>query len=304
MTALQAAPAAPGRRRGRGLVIAGSVLLAVSVLGAVVGVSLALGRLDVSQFERDVVHRGPRTAPVPGTVDFTVDEPLPGTGSGGSSMTVGIAVTDATRPEPACTLTTAAGEVVRLSGQPYDADLFNDPDGRYSVIASARVTPGDYVASCAWPGEPSQAPAGGEFTVGRTFGGDDVSGVVGPVLARLGVLGVTGLMFVVGAVLLIVGLVMGRRHGPGTGPGLPQWAPAAPAPPGTWPPPVAGPPVAAPPVGPPPVGPPPVGPPPTWPPPTGPSVPPAPPSPPGPAPPPAEPAPGMESGWPRPPGQR
>jgi hypothetical protein len=291
VTVLPGAVAAPVPRRGKGLIIAGSVLLALSILGGVVGSALTLGRIDFTAFDRDVVIQGPRSVLVPGRIPFSVDEPLPGTEA---DMTVGVATTSAAFPQPACTVSAASGGPVRLSTSSFDNTLVNDVDARYTVIASARLSPGDYVAECRSPGEPSAATGAGEFTVGRTLGSDEVGAFVGPFLGFFGVLGVSGMLFVLGLILLIVGLVMRSRSGrPPTVPygGQPGWgqpgqawnqptqswgqpSPLPPAPPGPW---------------------------------TGPTGPPRPPTAPtGPptGPPPAGPPTGPDSGWPTPPGQR
>jgi hypothetical protein len=307
VTVVPSAITAPAPRRGKGLIIAGSLLLGLSILGGVIGSALTLGRVDFTAFNRDVVIQGPRSVLVPGRIAFSVDEPLPDTEA---DMTVGVATTSSAFPQPACTLSTASGDAVPLSTSSFDSTLVNDVDARYTVIASARLSPGDYVAECRSPGEPSQATGAGEFTVGRTLGSEEVGAFVGPFLGFFGVLGVSGMLFVLGLILLIVGLVMRSRSGRpptqpyggqtawGVPPGAQQPWPSQPWPAQPWGQPPAG---AAPPGGAPPMPAP-------W-------VPPAPPAPapsgppPGPAgppmgPPPAAPPTGPDSGWPTPPGQR
>ena len=290
----------PASRRGRGWIITGSLLIAVSVLVGVVGTGLTVGRIDFSEFDRDIVFKGDPVAQVPGELSFSVDDALDTTTDG--SMTVGIAIRSSspTAPRPTCTLATVAGGDVPLSSNLFDTELYRDDGVDFDVVGSARLKPSDYVASCDFPGEPSAAPGGTTFTAGRTLGSDEFDDTFGPILGFFGVLALGGFMFVLGVVLLIVGLVMrsrsnrppagpyggqpyggqpygrqqpygGQPHGgqpygsPPDGPG-----PVYPAPPPGWqPPPPTGPPVG-PPVGPPaappdwgpPVGAPPVGPPP------------------------------------------
>ena len=88
-----------------------------------------------------------------------------------------------------------------------------DLEGRYAdytVVSTVRLAPGEYRASCAVDGEPS-ASSGTSFTVGRVFGVADVGEMFGPLLGLLALWGVAGLVFIVGMVLLIVGLVQRSR---------------------------------------------------------------------------------------------
>jgi hypothetical protein len=287
-------------------VIAGSVLLVLSVLVGIVGTSLTLGRVDFQEFSRDVVIPGPDAVLIPGRIEFSVDEPL---GSGSGAMTVGVATTSTGVPVPTCTLSTAAGRDIRLSNAGIDDTLVNDTGGRYRVVGRSRLEPGDYVAECRVAGEPSQATRSGEFTVGRTLGADEMGQVLRPFFWFVGVVGVAGLMFVVGLVMLIVGLVMrsrSRRDGVAGAPA--PWAQGWPPPAGPVPWGPDGGSVAQPPPGytgpqgyPDPPTVPPAAPEPTAPapapwttPPTGPPL----------GPPPASPPTGPDSGWPTQPGRR
>ena len=256
--------------------------MAVSVLVGVVGTALTVGRIDFSEFDRDIVFKGDPVAQVPGEVSFSVDDPLDMSTDG--SMTVGVAIRSSSpsAPKPTCSVATAAGGDVPLSSNLFDTELYRDDGVDFTVVGSARLRPSDYVASCSYPGEPSAAPGGTTFTAGRTFGSDEFDDTFGPILGFFGVLGLGGFMFVLGVVLLIVGLVMrSRSNRPPTVPfggqpygGPPPAGPVHPAPPPGWqPPPPTGPPVGpptGPPAGPPqappdwgsPIGAPPVGPPP------------------------------------------
>lgn len=238
------------RRPGRGLVIAGSVLIVLAVAGGVVGGAIALGRLDLGALERDVVVDGPAVVVVPNRISFEVQEPLDDDAD--AEMSVGVAVARRGGPVPTCTLSTEGGEP--LGGQPvFDTQLIESPSSRFEVVTAARVSPGSFVAECTTPGEPSGVDA--EFTVGRVLGREDVDSMIGPVLAALAVGAAGALMLVLGVILLVVGIVRGRRQHPGPpwgGPGQPwppqaqhpgpqQWYPPGP-PPGQPPGPPSGPP--------------------------------------------------------------
>ena len=259
------------------------MLLVVAVLGGFIGSALTLGRVDVSEYQRDVVITGPESVAVPGRMEFSVDEPLPGTTH--PDMTVGVASTSVALPRPDCVVSTAAGETVALSSPEFASTLYRDDGDRFTVVASARLSPGDYVVECRVPGEPSQNRSAGVFTVGRTFGPDEFGSLFGPFLWFFGILGLAGFLFVLGVVLLIVGLVLrSRSRRP---PALPGGLPGPWGQPVPWGPPQA-----------------------PW----GQPVPPGPPQapwgqqpggPPGPPPVPSAPPPrGPDSGWPTPPGQR
>ena len=219
-------PVAP-RKRGKGLVIAGSVLLAVSVVGGIIGFAVTLGRLNLADFDRDVVIDGQEVVAIPGRIAFTVAEPLDD--STDPDMSVGVATTTGTFPTPTCTLVTVGGESIQLTTAMFDTTLYRDSTDQYEVIGFARLTPGEYEARCTVAGEPSQSGPASSFTVGRTFGTEEFDDAVGPVLGFFGVLGVSGLLFVIGTILLIVGLVQRSRSGrPPTTPygGMPApWGP-------------------------------------------------------------------------------
>ncbi|UDY37751.1 hypothetical protein [Dermatobacter hominis] len=220
------ATAPPATRAGRGLIITGSVLLALSVIGGIVGLALAGDSFDLEGLERDVVIDGNAVQSIPGSISFSVDERLDG--SEDDTMAVGVAVDDRAVGTPDCTVEGADGTPVPLLADPFDATLLNgDPD--FTVVGTARLAPGDYSATCRWPGEPSQSPMLTSFTVGRTLDSEDLNGFVGPVFGFLGTVAVCSLLFLLGLVLLIVGLVQrSRARRPPTGPyggWPPQWGP-------------------------------------------------------------------------------
>lgn len=252
-------------RRGRGLVTAGAIMLGLSIVGGVVGTAVLTSRMDLRSLERDVVVDGPRERLVPGEIRFRVVEPLGD--SRPEEMTVGIALDDTSGPRPECTIEAADGEEAPWGRARVGDELFHGRPG-YRVVGTARLGPGDYVAKCgAGDGEPSRAREySSNFTVGRVVGVDDLSPMVAPLFGLFAVWLLSGLLFVVGLVLLIIGLVQRSRSRRAP---VPQWGgPPQQVPPGWGPPPGHGPPPG--------YGPPPIyGPPPTQPPPSGPPTPPA-----------------------------
>src|SRR5690606_26329019 len=252
-------------RRGRGLVTAGAIMRGLSIVGGVVGTAVLTSRMDLRSLERDVVVDGPRERLVPGEIRFRVVEPLGD--SRPEEMTVGIALDDTSGPRPECTIEAADGEEAPRGRARVGDELFHGRPG-YRVVGTARLGPGDYVAKCgAGDGEPSRAREySSNFTVGRVVGVDDLSPMVAPLFGLFAVWLLSGLLFVVGLVLLIIGLVQRSRSRRAP---VPQWGgPPQQVPPGGGPPPGHGPPPG--------YGPPPIyGPPPTQPPPSGPPTPPA-----------------------------
>ena len=94
MTTIQQAP-----RRGRGLIIAGSVMLVLSVVGGIVG-SVLVGRgLDWRDLERDISVRGPDERLVPGEISFRV--PLSDGSDPDAEISVGVATHRAGQRHPA-----------------------------------------------------------------------------------------------------------------------------------------------------------------------------------------------------------
>lgn len=210
MTLPHAAPAppAPTSRRGRGLVIAGVVLLAVSIIGGTVGLAAFGSRFSFDMFERDVATDGATDRLVPGTIPFRVLDPLDD--SDPSEMTVGVALSADAGPEPECFVIDAEGAEVDLAAPTTSDTLVDQRYVEWVLVGTARLGPGEYEATCEVAGEPS-ASSGTSFTVGRVFGVADVEQLVGPALGLLAVLGIAGLAFLVGLVLLIVGLVQRSR---------------------------------------------------------------------------------------------
>lgn len=191
------------------MIVTGILVIVVSVLGGTIGTGMLGSGLGFSQFERDVAFDGPGDRLVPGTLSFSVLEPLD---ESNAAMTVGVALSDDSAPEPNCTLADADGEAVRLQVAAYDEQLL-DMNGRYSgydVVSIARLAPGEYELSCESATEPS-ASSGLSFTVGRVIGVEDVTSMLGPLAWMLVVWSVAGIAFLVGVVLLIVGLVRRSR---------------------------------------------------------------------------------------------
>jgi hypothetical protein len=206
VTTIQQAP-----QRGRGLIIAGSVLLVLSVLGAIVGSALVGRGLDVRDLERDVAFEGPRERLVPGEIPFRVLEPL-GDDEGSGDIRVGVAV-EGTGSDPECRIEDGSGETVPPANVRVDEVLLRDLPG-YDVVAVAQLEPGRYVAVCDPAGSELEGGSTGfdvNFTVGRVLGFGDVQGMIGPVFGILAVIALAVVVFLVGLVLLIVGLVQSSR---------------------------------------------------------------------------------------------
>lgn len=221
------------------MIIAGSVLVALSIVIGAIGTAVVTRQINVDDFQRDVVVDGPDSTLVPGSLSFRVAEPL--RSDADAAMTVGVAVSGTTSPEPDCTLERDGGEPVRLTAAAAGSELLRQTTQTYQVIREARLDPGTYELRCEAPGEPSSG-RGGNVTVGRVFGTDDAMGLVGPVVIFLVVGALAALLFIVGLVLLIVGVVRSSRARRG-----PPGFPTTPPPPGPPP----GPPESGPPAGPP-----------------------------------------------------
>jgi hypothetical protein len=210
-------------------------MLVVSIIGGVVGTGLIGAGTGFGDIEREVAIDGASDRVVPGRIAFSVLEPL-GDAAGGD-MTVGIALSSNSEPRPDCSIVDADGESLPLAAATIN-DTLLDLSGRYAdytLVGTSRLTPGDYEAVCESAGEPS-ASSGVSFTVGRVFGIADVSEMFGPLLGIAGLWVVAGLVFLIGLVLLIIGLVQrsrGRRppYAGGPYPGMPQ----GPYPPGPYP---------------------------------------------------------------------
>ncbi|KLR60786.1 hypothetical protein IMCC26207_109300 [Actinobacteria bacterium IMCC26207] len=261
---------------GRKLILSGAILMGLSVLLGLVGTKLTLGQFSTAQLTREVVINGSPNPKVPGKLSFEVSEPLQETSAQDAEMHVGIAVAYEQLPAPVCTMTNESGAEVPLKSSGSGEALLGDNSGKFTVMGSALLAPGEYEAICTLDEEPSSSSA--SFTVGRVFGMDDLSGTFAPFLWFLAVGFVCGLMFLVGLILMIVGLVKRSKSnksglglptagvsGSAPAPGVPAVGaysdiPAAREPPPAWPGPHApGPPQAAP--GAPPAADPPAGPP-------------------------------------------
>ena len=214
---------------GRKLILSGAILMGLSVLFGLVGTKLTLGQLSTAQLTREVVISGSPNPKVPGKLSFEVSEPLQETSAQDAEMHVGIAVAYEQLPAPVCTMTNASGAVVPLKSSGSGEALLGDNSGKFTVMGSALLAPGRYEAMCKLDEVPSSSSA--SFTVGRVFGMDDLSGSFAPFLWFLAVLSICGLMFLVGLILTIVGLVKrskARKSGSGLpAPGVSGSAPAA-----------------------------------------------------------------------------
>lgn len=201
-------------RRGRGLVISGAVLLTVSILGGILGSVLTIGQFDGSELN-DVAIDGAANPAVPGKLNFRVLRPLHSDGAV-EDIRVGVAVDYSTLPVPDCTLQDSEGTPITLSAPSPEERLLSDESGDQKILGSALLQPGSYEAVCSAPGEPSTSDA--TFTVGRVFGFSDFRGAFAPVLWFLAIGLVAALMFVVGLILLIIGLVRRSKAKRSAGP--------------------------------------------------------------------------------------
>ncbi len=180
-------------------------MIAVAVLGGMIGSGILGSDVGFGDLEREVAIDGASDRVVPGEIEFSVLEPLD---DATPEMTVGLALSSDETPAPTCTIEDSGGDAVPVSAASLNEALL-DLEGRYgeyTVVSTARLEPGEYRASCEVAGEPS-ASSGVSFTVGRVFGVADVGEMFGPLLGLLALWGVAGLVFIVGMVLLIVGLV-------------------------------------------------------------------------------------------------
>lgn len=194
------------------MVIAGSVMVGVAVLGVLVTVSLLGRNLDPDELTRDVVFEDGRSSAIPGEVDFRVIEDLT---APESTMDVGIALepyTADTYNSAICTFTTSEGAEVddRPAGsmETFLSSDFSADDSPFFVADN--LTPGGYTVSCDVGGEPS-AVSDAEFSVGRVVSPSELLGVVGPVLWIFASVILGGIVGVIGVVLLVIGLVRQSR---------------------------------------------------------------------------------------------
>lgn len=211
------------RQPGRGFLITGMVLMALSFLGVGATVAILGPRVDLNDFSRDVAINGQLESGVPGQIGFRIIESL---SSDDDTMTVGVAVSSSS--------TAIECEVVDVQGNPTDvrrgssADTFvsADVDTSWTVVVVAEdLDPGEYSARCDLGGEPSEA-AGSRFTVGRILTTSEVFDLFGPALGVLVAVVVGGLAALTGLILLIVGVVRRNKA---------NKQPPAGGPPGAWP---------------------------------------------------------------------
>lgn len=198
-------------------------MILIAVLGALVGTAILGPSLGFGDLERDIATDGSSDRLVPGTISFSVNESLDDAAE--DQMTVGIALSSDASPDPVCTLTDDGGTAIELDPPITNQQLLDPEYTDYVLVGSARLDPGEYEATCEVDGEPSSS-SGLSFAVGRSFGMEDVTGMLRPLAGLLVVLGVAALMFIVGVVLLIVGLVQRSKSkrppyqaGPYQGPG-------------------------------------------------------------------------------------
>ncbi len=205
--------------------------MALAVFGGAVVLSIVGRNFDLDDLRRDVVIRGSEDRLVPGTIDFEVLEPL-GDSSSSGDMYVGVAIPSGAAPEPECTITaTDASEVLSAPARSDDVLARNGNARTDTVLAVARLEPGAYTAECLMAGEPSAA-SGVSFTVGRVFRPQEVFDEFGAVIGAIAVVGIAGLLFLLGLVLLIVGFVARSRARKAPQPPYPGF----PYPPGQYPP--------------------------------------------------------------------
>ena len=205
---------------GRKLILSGAILIGLSVLLGMVGTRLTLGQFSTGQLTRDVVINGATNPKVPGKLSFEVPESLNQSSAQDELMHVGVAVEYSQLPAPVCTMSDSSGTKVPLSVSASGEALLGDSSGNFSVLGSAVLAPGEYQALCTRDGEPSSSSA--SFTVGKVFGMDDLTGTFAPFLWFLAVGLFCGLMFLVGVILMIVGLVKrskAKKSGLGLTPG-------------------------------------------------------------------------------------
>ena len=182
----------------------GSCLIGLSIIVGTIGASLALSRLDLNDIQRDVVISGSEVATVPDIIRFQVTEPL--SADADDEMWVGVAIDADATSVPDCDIFDGSG--VSLSQPPGTTTALNNPDtGDWRVMVRAELGPGLYQATC--EAGASAESAGTRFTVGRT--NDHWLDNLAPVFALLGVGAVAGGMFIVGVVLLVVGLIAATR---------------------------------------------------------------------------------------------
>ena len=179
----------------------GTVLLGVAIIGGSIGAGIAISRIGLNGSERDVVITGPSEVVAPDTIEFEVTEPLDSDTDPGMNVGVG---TEYYEDPLDCSIVDAAGtDLSEPAG--FDSTLAGDLDYRWEVKVVADLEPGEYSATCVLT-HPDAFSGSLRFTVGRT---DEFN--VGAAFALLGIGGIASLLFIIGTVLLIVGLVQQSR---------------------------------------------------------------------------------------------
>lgn len=241
---------------GRGLIIAGSVLLAVAMVVGIVGFVLTVGRIDVTEFQRDIVAEDGTDTEIPGAIEFRVFEPLGENddGTGAADLRVGIGVSSGVELDADCTLFDESDERIPLLTPKQNDAFWRDNPEKFSVVGSAKLAPGAYTAECtdgsategsttegsttegsdgAGRSGGSETPADARFTVGRVAGPEDYATVFTPALWFVFVAAICGLTFLIGLALLVFGLskrASARRAGPQSATvQFPQSPPGAPS---------------------------------------------------------------------------
>jgi hypothetical protein len=196
------------KQAGRGLVISGIVLMALSVLGVAVTVAVVGRGLDLNEFGRDVAINGQLDSDVPGQIGFRIIESL---SSDEDSMSVGVAVSSASTDIDCEIVDVRADPVPLRRGSSTDTFVSPDINSSWTVAVVAEdLEPGEYSARCEVSGEPSAAGSP-QFTVGRILTTSEVFDLFGPAIGILVAIVLGGLLGLVGLILLIVGLVRRSR---------------------------------------------------------------------------------------------
>lgn len=152
---------------------------------------------------------------------------------------VGIAIDSKQLPQPDCKLETSDGESIQLAIPTADAMLLRADYEDQHVIGVADLDPGSYVASCTH--DEGAATEDARFTVGHVFDSSNLS-EFSPLFWLIGLIVLAGVMFLVGIVMLSVGLIRRSRArkatpwtpgpGPYPGPSAGGSYPGGPVPPG------------------------------------------------------------------------
>ncbi len=195
----------PAELRGKGLIIAGSVLLIISILGFTIAMAVLAPKVDVADFERTIDTSGSPSSSIPGTVDFRILEPLSGESV---SVDVGIAFeSDVSTGSESCVMHTASGEEIPLGrGGSFETFLDPDFDSEPPALVARSLSAGSYSVSC-----DSSSTTSGTFFVARSVSADELIDLAKPLLGVVAATLISGVMFLLGLILFIVGLVKRNR---------------------------------------------------------------------------------------------